>query len=210
MALGVSCIDLAVPMVIVRAKDMGKTAAEAPEALDGDPEFKARLQRIWVEAGLKMGLTGKGGVPMTEAELAASETIPKICIVAPPPSDDERAKGANIRVRYFTPQAGHKSLAVTGGACLAACCLIPGTVGHGIVEGLDGLGPDEADHIVRMGKSGRIAEGDHHGIYPRWRQSKCQVPPMNAARKFLLRGHTPIYNASLGLIAAYAEMAKAA
>ncbi len=41
--LTVSCVDLAVPMVIVRAEDMGKTAAEAPEALDADPEFKACL-----------------------------------------------------------------------------------------------------------------------------------------------------------------------
>ena len=206
--LSVSCIDLAVPMVIVRAKDMGKTAAEAPEALDGDPEFKARLQRIWVEAGLKMGLTGKGGVPMTEAELAASETIPKICIVAPP-SDDERAKGANIRVRYFTPQAGHKSLAVTGGACLAACCLIPGTVGHGIVEGLDGLGPDEADHIVRMANPAGLLKATITGSI---RDGDIQMPSAAYERstQVLLRGHTPIYNASLGLIAAYAEMAKAA
>jgi len=206
--LSVSCIDLAVPMVIVRAKDMGKTAAEAPEALDGDPEFKARLQRIWVEAGLKMGLTGKGGVPMTEAELAASETIPKICIVTPP-SDDERAKGANIRVRYFTPQAGHKSLAVTGGACLAACCLIPGTVGHGIVEGLDGLGPDEADHIVRMANPAGLLKATITGSI---RDGDIQMPSAAYERstQVLLRGHTPIYNASLGLIAAYAEMAKAA
>ncbi len=122
--IDVSCVDLAVPMIVIRAADLGKTASEAPEELDADPGFKERLQRIWVEAGLKMGLMGKSGAPMTEAELAASETIPKACIIAAP-SDEEAARGANIRVRYFTPQAGHKSLAVTGGACLAACCLLP-------------------------------------------------------------------------------------
>ena len=64
----VSCVDLAVPMVIVRADDIGRTASESPEELDGDPVLKARLQKLWVEAGLKMGLKGKTGEPMTEAE----------------------------------------------------------------------------------------------------------------------------------------------
>ena len=52
----VSCVDLAVPMVIVRADDLGRTASESPEELDADPALKARLQKLLVEAGMKMGL----------------------------------------------------------------------------------------------------------------------------------------------------------
>jgi len=206
--LSVSCVDLAVPMVIVRASDLGKTAAESPEALDDDQDLKARLQRIWVAAGLEMGLTGKDGAPMNEAALAVSETIPKICIVAPP-SEDERAKGANIRVRYFTPQAGHKSLAVTGGACLAACCLIPGTVGHDIVEGLDGLGAEEADHIVRMANPAGLLKATIAGSM---RDGEIAMPSAAYERstQILLRGHSPIYNASEGLRAAYRASLEAA
>lgn len=201
--IDVSCVDLAVPMVIVRAADMGKDASESPEQLDADPEFKARLQRIWVAAGLKMGLATKDGTPMTEAQLAASETIPKICIVAPP-SAEERARGANIRVRYFTPQAGHKSLAVTGGACLAACCLIPGTVGNGIVEGLDALGPEEADHVVLMANPAGLLKATIVGSN---RDGEIAMPSAAYERstQVLLRGHTPIYNASPELRAAYRE-----
>ncbi|MDD9927692.1 MAG: hypothetical protein OXR03_17855 [Rhodospirillaceae bacterium] len=204
----ISCTDLAVPMVIVRAADMGKTAAESPEELDADSAFKARLQRIWVEAGLKMGLKGKSGAPMTEAELAASETVPKICIVAPP-SAEERTRGANIRVRYFTPQAGHKSLAVTGGACLAACCLIPGTVGHEMVEGLEGLGPEESDHVVRMANPAGLLKATIAGAM---RDGEITMPSAAYERstQILLRGHTPIYNASSGLRAAYREALAAA
>lgn len=204
----VSCTDLAVPMVVVRASDLGKTAAEAPEDLDADVAFKERLQRIWVEAGLKMGLTGKGGAPMTEAELAASETIPKICIVAAP-SEEEAARGANIRVRYFTPQAAHKSLAVTGGACLAACCLVPGTVGHELVQGLDGLGPDESDHIVRMANPAGLLKATIVGSN---RDGKITMPSAAYERstQILLRGHTPLYNASPALRAAYSDIVKAA
>jgi hypothetical protein len=204
----VSCVDLAVPMIVVRAGDMGKTAAETPEELDADTEFKARLQRIWIAAGLKMGLTGKGGVAMTVTELAESETVPKICIVAAP-SDEERARGANIRVRYFTPQAGHKSLAVTGGACLAACCLIPGTVGRDIVVDLDGLGEDEADHIVRMANPAGLLKATIAGSN---RDGEIAMPSAAYERstQILLRGHTPIYNASAALRSLYQETFKAA
>jgi 4-oxalomesaconate tautomerase len=200
----VSCTDLAVPMVIVRARDLGKTAAESPEELDADTAFKERLKKIWVEAGLKMGLTGKSGAPMTEAELAASETIPKICIIAPP-SEEESARGANIRVRYFTPQAAHKSLAVTGGACLAACCLVPGTIGHELVQGLDGLGTDECDHIVRMANPAGLLKTTIVGSN---RDGEIVMPSAAYERstQILLRGHTPLYNASPALRAAYNDI----
>ena len=201
--IAVSCVDLAVPMVIVRAGDLGKTASEAPEDLDADPAFKARLQKIWVEAGLKMGLKSKDGAPMSEAELAASETIPKICIVAPA-SDEERARGANIRVRYFTPQAGHKSLAVTGGACLAACCLIPGTVAHDIAVDVDPLGPEDTDHIVRMANPAGLLKATIAGSI---RDGEISMPSAAYERstQILLRGHTPLYNASEALREVYRD-----
>ncbi|MCG8548192.1 MAG: PrpF protein [Alphaproteobacteria bacterium] len=206
--LKVSCVDLAVPMVVIRAEDMGKTAAEAPDALDADADFRARLQRIWVEAGRKMGLKNADGTPMTEAQLVASETIPKACIVAAP-SAEEAAKGANIRVRYFTPQAAHKSLAVTGGACLAACCLIPGTVGNALAQDLAPLGPDEADHVVRMANPAGLLKATITGLV---RDGEISMPSAAYERstQILLRGHTPIYNASPALLDAYREIAKAA
>ncbi len=80
----VSCVDVAVPMVIARAADFGKTAHEDVDELQADREFMAKLRPMWVEAGLRMGLTGKGGQPMTAEQLAQSETIPKVCIVGPP------------------------------------------------------------------------------------------------------------------------------
>ena len=79
----VSCVDVAVPMVIARAADFGKTAHEKIEALEADRDFMAALRAVWVEAGLRMGLKGAGGRPMTADELAQSETIPKVCIVGP-------------------------------------------------------------------------------------------------------------------------------
>ena len=80
----VSCVDVAVPMVIARAADFGKTAHETIEELEADRDLMAALRTVWVEAGLRMALKGAGGRPMTADELAQSETIPKVCIVGPP------------------------------------------------------------------------------------------------------------------------------
>jgi 4-oxalomesaconate tautomerase len=203
-----SCVDLAVPMVIIRAADLGFDASEAPDALDSAPGLMDRLRRIWVEAGMRMGLKDKDGVPLSEAALAASETVPKVCIIAPP-SAEEAAKSANIRVRYFTPQACHKSLAVTGGACLAAACLTPGTVAHEMVDGVGALGAEEADHIVRMANPAGLLKATIRGAI------KGDVITMPSAAyerstQILLRGHTPLYNASAALLDYYRTFAKAA
>lgn len=45
---GMSCIDVAVPMMILRAADFGESATEPPAALDADAPFKAALREIWV------------------------------------------------------------------------------------------------------------------------------------------------------------------
>ncbi|MGE4219743.1 MAG: PrpF domain-containing protein [Alphaproteobacteria bacterium] len=198
----VSCVDLAVPMVIMRAADFGKTAAETPAQLDSDAAFQERFRKIWIEAGLRMGLKKRDGSPMSEAEIAASETIPKACIVAPP-SAEEAAKGANIRVRYFTPQAGHGSMAVTGGSCLAAGCLIPGSVPSGIVQGVSPLGPDEAEHVVLMANPAGILKSTVVGAL---RGGAFVIPSASYERsaQVLLRGATPVYGTSAALLAAYA------
>ncbi|WP_431286912.1 PrpF domain-containing protein [Roseateles chitinivorans] len=119
-----SCVDVAVPMVIIPAVDLGKTGHESTRELAADVALMQRLREIWVEAGLKMQLRRKDGQPMTAQELLLSETIPKVCIIS------ASTVGADLAVRYFTPQTVHSSLAVSGGCCLAAATLIPGSVAH--------------------------------------------------------------------------------
>lgn len=122
----VSCVDVAVPMVIIRADDLGYTAREPVSSLQADKALIERLRSIWVQAGLKMGLKTASGTLMTEQDLARSETVPKVCLVGP--GDDD----CDIHVRYYTPQAVHASMAVTGGCCLAVATLLEGTVAHDI------------------------------------------------------------------------------
>lgn len=139
----VSCVDVAVPMVILRADALGLRGDESVASLNANEPLKSRLRSIWVQAGLAMQLKKKG-VPMTADELAASETVPKVCLVSPP------TQGGHISARYFTPQESHASLAVTGGCCLAAACLIPGSTAHDIAEGLEPFAANDAERAVAM------------------------------------------------------------
>ena len=139
----VSCVDVAVPMVIVRADALALRGDESVASLNANDALKAKLRSIWVQAGLAMKLKRKG-VLMTADELAASETVPKVCLVSPP------TQGGHISARYFTPQESHASLAVTGGCCLAAACLIPGTTAHDIAQGVEPLTVHNTERAVAM------------------------------------------------------------
>jgi 4-oxalomesaconate tautomerase len=185
----VSCVDVAVPMVIARASDFGKTAHETIEQLEADRSLMEALRAVWVEAGLRMALKGPGGRPMSADELAQSETIPKVCIVGPPQGT------GHIAVRYFTPQAGHRSMAVSGGCCLAAAALIPGSVAHAVARGLPSPGAAFGEFDVGIENPAGVLEAT---IEARLAQSGLEVRKAAYRRstQILLRGHVPLYRAS--------------
>jgi 2-methylaconitate cis-trans-isomerase PrpF len=185
----VSCVDVAVPMVIVRAEDLGKTGLESPDELARDGRLKERLREIWVAAGLKMGLRRKGGALMSANDLAHSETVPKVCLVAP-------AEGcAHINSRYFTPQAPHSSLAVTGGCCLAVACLIPGTVANDVARGLDAIGEGNCICTVAMRNPAGILRARIGATCGPAGLRVTSVAYERSAQLFM-RGHFPAYSAS--------------
>lgn len=195
----VSCVDVAVPMVIARASEFGKTGTEPVKDLRNDEAFFSALKKLWIEAGLKMGLTTKGR-PMTADELANSETIPKVCIVGPP------VNGGNISTRYFTPQTGHDTMAVTGGCCLAAACLMPGTVAYELAQGLPALGATTSEIQVDIENPAGILSATIEG-----QQTNTETRITRAAYKrsaqILLRGYVPVYRASAALKQALSEAA---
>ncbi len=195
-----SCVDFAMPMVIVRAGDLGCRADEAPEALESDETLRAKLQPLWVAAGLAMGLE-RDGRRMTAEELAVSETVPKVCLIAPPDAA-EAAHGAHVRARYFTPQTCHRSMAVTGGSCLAAASLIPGTVAHETAAGLQGLGPAPADREVGIGNPAGVLRAVIRGSLDGGEAALLSAAYIRSAQ-ILIRGYTPIYHASRELIDHY-------
>jgi 2-methylaconitate cis-trans-isomerase PrpF len=191
----VSCVDVAVPMVIVQASSFGKTGHEAISELETDHLFMATLRKIWIEAGLKMCLRRRDGELMSRAEMERSETIPKVCIVGAP------RHGGNIAVRYFTPQTGHASMAVSGGCCLAAACLIPGTTAHRIATGIPPLTQQYTDVEVSIeNPAGRLDATVVAAA--RGSQIDIRSAAYRRSTQILMRGHVPLYRASAELITA--------
>ena len=134
--LDATCIDMAMPMVLLRAADLGKTGQESPAELDADGALLARLDAIRREAGLLMGL---GDV--------SRSVIPKPVLLAPARS------GGAIAVRYFTPHSCHRSVAATGAVGLATACVLSGSLAQGLAGPVP-AGPAAA--IVLEHPSGRI------------------------------------------------------
>jgi len=193
-ALHASCVDVAVPMVILDAAEFGKTAHEPIAELEADAVFMAALRSAWVEAGLRMGLKKRDGTPMDRADIERSETIPKACIVGAP------QHGGHIAVRYFTPQTGHASMAVSGGCCLAAAALIEGTVAHRVARGLPRVGRQPGDLLVGIENPAGLLEAtvtarlDDAGLLQIGRAA------YRRSAQVLLRGHVPLYRASAELV----------
>jgi 4-oxalomesaconate tautomerase len=116
-------IDNGMPVVVIRAADLGKTGQESPEALEADGALKARVEAIRLEAGRMMNLG-----EVTE------KTVPKMCLVAP------AARGGAISTRSFIPHRVHDAIGVFGAVSVATACVIPGSVAAE-VSGL-GVGGD--------------------------------------------------------------------
>ncbi|KPA21597.1 4-oxalomesaconate tautomerase [Shimia sp. SK013] len=113
----VTCMDVAMPVVIARAEDFGLTGHESAEDLDANPEFFARMEAIRLQAGAAMGM----------GDVTKSVT-PKFAFLAPAQS------GGTIATRYFMPWNTHPSMAVTGAQCIASCALTPGSVSDGMLD----------------------------------------------------------------------------
>jgi 2-methylaconitate cis-trans-isomerase PrpF len=103
------------PIVIMRAADMGITGYETKAELDANTDLIERFEEIRMEAGRRMGMGNVTG-----------KVVPKVAFVAPPKN------GGSITSRYFVPGNCHPSHAVTGGICMATCAVMNGTVADGI------------------------------------------------------------------------------
>jgi 2-methylaconitate cis-trans-isomerase PrpF len=106
-----SCVDVAMPVILMRAEAFGKTGHETAAGLDADKELFKRMEAIRRKAGVLMGM---GDV--------SKLVVPKIALLSKP------RKGGTIASRFFVPYACHKAHPVTGTVCIASACAIPGTV----------------------------------------------------------------------------------
>lgn len=121
-------IDNGMPVVVMRAADLGKTGAESPAELEADKALKARVESIRLEAGRRMNL---GDV--------TRKTVPKMCLVSEPKN------GGAIATRNFIPHTVHKAIGVFGAVSVATACVVPGSVTAGIARLTDADSPHRLD-----------------------------------------------------------------
>jgi len=113
----VTCMDAAMPVMMLAAESVGKTGYETTAELDADSDFFKRIEGIRRIAGEMMGL---GDV--------SEKVTPKIILLA------KARFGGTVTSRYLVPHKTHAAHAVTGGICLACCCLLEDGVAAEFVE----------------------------------------------------------------------------
>ena len=117
----VTCVDNGMPVVVMRAQDLGVSGSETPEQLERNVALKARVESIRLQIGPRMNL---GEV--------ANKTVPKMCLVSAP------RHGGAIATRTFIPHRVHEAIGVLGAVSVATACVIPGSVAAKVAKSGDG------------------------------------------------------------------------
>ncbi len=109
---GIRCtlIDNGMPVVVMKAVDVGRTGHEPRDQLDKDSELKERIEAIRLKAG-----------PLMRLGDVSKKAVPKICLVAEP-----RA-GGSIATRSFIPHECHASIGVFAAVTVATAAALPGS-----------------------------------------------------------------------------------
>ena len=107
---GVECtlIDNGMPVVVMRASDMGITGRETREELEANSELRAKLEAIRLQAG-----------PMMNLGDVTDKSVPKMSMVSEP------TDGGALSTRTFIPHRCHASIGVLGAVSVATAAIFP-------------------------------------------------------------------------------------
>jgi 4-oxalomesaconate tautomerase len=107
-SIEVTMIDNGMPIVVLRAGDMGISGYETPADLDSNEDLKARLEVLRLACGRMMNL---GDV--------AEKSVPKMTMVAP------ARHGGAFMTRSFIPHRCHDTIGVFAAVSAATAALLP-------------------------------------------------------------------------------------
>lgn len=108
--IAVTCIDNGMPVVLLRAEDVGVRGDETPADLDANAELKERLESIRLQAGPRMNL---GDV--------RDQSVPKMTLVS------AARDGGAIATRSFIPHRCHDAIGVLAAVSVATACALEGS-----------------------------------------------------------------------------------
>ncbi len=106
----ITCIDNGMPVVILRASDVGATGYETRDELNAADDIKKQVEAIRLQIGEAMNL---GDV--------REKVVPKMCLVSPP------VNGGTINTRCFIPHVCHASIGVLAAVTVGTACVLPGS-----------------------------------------------------------------------------------
>jgi hypothetical protein len=106
-----SLVDAAMPIMAIKAVDLGVTGYETPSWFAANPAFMEKLEALRLQAGARMGL---GDV--------RALVIPKPVLLA------SARSGGTLAGRYFMPHACHNAFAITGAVAVGTAAVTSGTV----------------------------------------------------------------------------------
>lgn len=113
----VTMVDNGMPAVVMLARDVGVSGHETCRELEDNHDLKTVLEKIRLEAGLRMGL---GDV--------SAATVPKMTMVASP------AGKGNLCTRTFIPHRCHQAIGVLGAVSVATAALLPGSPASEVLQ----------------------------------------------------------------------------
>lgn len=109
---GIECtlIDNGMPVVVMRAVDLGVGGDESPTTLESDDRLRAALESIRLQAG-----------PMMRLGNVSDSTVPKLTLVSPPRGD------GHLTTRTFIPHRCHDAIGVLGAVSVATATKLAGS-----------------------------------------------------------------------------------
>lgn len=141
----VTCIDNGMPVVVMRAADLGISGYEDREALEAMPALREKLEAIRLAAG-----------PMMNLGDVREKSVPKMTMVSAP------AHGGAVNTRTFIPHRCHASIGVLGAVSVATACMLPGAPGASVAAIPEGARKTlDVEHPI--GKMSVVVDTDGDG-----------------------------------------------
>lgn len=119
----ITCIDNGMPVVLLRAPDVGIEGTETVAELEANDALKEKLESIRLQIG-----------PLMNLEDVSAKTVPKMTMLSEP------TQGGVLSTRSFIPHRCHSTIGVFAAVTVATACLIPGSVGAAVAGDLSDHG----------------------------------------------------------------------
>ena len=133
--LTVSIVDAAIPMVYVRAAEVGADATRLAPDLDSDHALQTVLEEIRCRSAVLLGLADS-----VEHAHTHVQAVPKIALVAPPVSYKSSSgktiasEHLDLVARAISMRNTHRTFPATSSMCTAVAAAVPDTVVHEVSQ----------------------------------------------------------------------------